>query len=139
MPLRNLALGLAVLANPSGLNTSRAEACHRLIEVARAHPNLIAGTHERFCTDLVAATDGRIFAKIGAEGVYVFGAVGEGLGFAGKVDDGNPRGLYRIMLELLTTRGLLTADELDSLEPWASPTIRNWAGHDVGTIEVSRD
>lgn len=139
MPLVNLATGLARLTNPSSLGSDRTTACTRLTDAAGQHPDLIAGTHERFCTDLIAATDGRVVGKIGAEGVYVFGVIGEGVGFAGKVDDGNARGLYPVMLHLLAQRGLITANELRTLDRWGSTTIRNWGGLHVGRIEICSD
>ncbi len=136
LPLAGLATGLARLTNPQGLAQERADACRRLTNAARSHPNLVAGTHERFCTDLIAATDGRVFGKIGAEGVYTFGVVGEGIGFAGKADDGNARGLYALMLDLLRRRALISAKEIRALDRWASTVVRNWDGLEVGHIEI---
>jgi L-asparaginase II len=139
LPLASLALGLARMANPDGLPAERAAACRRLTSAARAHPDLIAGTHERFCTDIVRATNGRVFAKIGAEGVYAFGVVDHGLGFAGKVDDGNARGLYPLMIDLLVQHHLITGAEAAALDHWGNPTLRNWDGLEVGHTEICHD
>jgi len=136
IPLIGLATGLARLTNPEALAPDRAAACRRLTDAARRHPDLVAGTHERFCTDLLAATDGRVFGKIGAEGVYTFGVVGEGVGFAGKVDDGNARALYPLMIDLLRRRKLITETEVTALDRWATTVVRNWDGIDVGHIEL---
>lgn len=136
LPLSSLALGLARMANPDGLAPERIAACRRLTDAARAHPELVAGTHEKFCTDILRATKGRVFAKIGAEGVYVFGVVGEGLGFAGKVDDGNARGLYTLMVDLLVRRRLITSAEAAALDRWGTTTLRNWDGLEVGHVEI---
>lgn len=139
LPLVALALGLARVTNPDGLAPARADACRRLTDAARAHPDLVAGTHERFCTDILQVTDGRVFAKIGAEGVYAFGLVGGGLGFAGKVDDGNARGLYPLMIDLLVRRRLMSEDEARLLNHWGSTTLRNWDGLEVGHVEICQD
>lgn len=139
LSLAGLALGLARVTNPADLDPIRRDACRRLTEAARHHPDLVAGTHERFCTDIIRATDGRVFAKIGAEGVYAFGVVGERLGFAGKVDDGNARGLYAIMIDRLRRRGLLSDSEVDELGRWGSMTVRNWDGLEVGHLEICHD
>lgn len=139
LPLSALALGLARVANPDGLAPERAAACRRLTDAAQAHPELVAGTDERFCTDILRVTGGRIFAKIGAEGVYVFGIVGEGLGFAGKVDDGNARGLYPVMIDLLLRRGLISRREAEALDQWGTSTLRNWDGLEIGHVEICHD
>lgn len=136
MPLRSLATGLARLTSPGRLSSARQTACRRITDAAAEHPVLVAGTHDRFCTDLLRVTKGRIFGKIGAEGVYAFGVVDAELGFAGKVDDGNARPLYPIMLRLLMERGLMTETEADELGRWRTPTRRNWDGLEVGTIEL---
>ena len=119
------------------MSAARADACRRLTHAARAHPDLVAGTHDRFCTDLLRTTDGRVFAKIGAEGVYAFGVVDAGVGFAGKVDDGNARGLYVLIVDLLRRRELITVAEAEALDRWGATTLRNWDGLDVGHVELA--
>lgn len=136
MSLTGLATALARMTNPDDLDDERARACSRLTDAARAHPILVAGSSDRFCTDLLEATGGRVFGKIGAEGVYTLGVIGEGVGFAGKVDDGNARGLYALMIDLLRRRDLITARELAALDLWASTVVRNWDGLEVGHLEI---
>ena len=136
LPLAGLALGLARVANPDRLSAERAAACRRLTEAARRHPDLVAGTTDRFCTDVIRASEGRVFAKIGAEGVYAFGVVGEGVGFAGKVDDGDVRGLYPIMVALLAERGFISEAAVEALQQWGSTVIRDRNGAEVGHIEI---
>lgn len=139
LPVRNLALGLARLTNPDDLAPARAEACRRITAAARAHPQLVAGHHERFCTDLIRATDGRVFGKIGAEGVYSFGIVGGDLGFACKIDDGAARGLYPLVIDVLRRHELISADEVEALDFWGTPILRNWSGLEIGHVVVGSD
>lgn len=136
LPLIGLATALARLTNPQNLAPARAAACRRLTDAARHHPDLIAGTHDRFCTDLIAATNGRVFGKIGAEGVFTFGVVDHDIGFAGKVDDGNARGLYALMIDLLHRRQLISDQETETLDKWGSRVSRNWDDLEVGHIEM---
>jgi L-asparaginase II len=136
--LIGLATGLARVTHPQSLTAERAAACRRLTDAARHHPDLVAGSYERFCTDLMTATKGRVFGKIGAEGVYTFGVVGEGVGFAGKSDDGNARPLYPLMIDLLRRRELITSSEAAVLDRWGSTVVRNWDGLEVGHIELHR-
>lgn len=136
LPLRHLATGLARVTNPEGLEKRRAEACRRMQASVAAHPELIAGKHERLCTDLARVTGGRVFPKIGAEGVYVLGIVGADRGLAVKVDDGNARGMHALVVDLLERFGHLSEEESLALEPWRGRVLRNWAGLEVGTTEV---
>jgi L-asparaginase II len=138
LPLSGLATGLARVTNPDVLTSARAGACRRLTDAARANPDLVAGTHERFCTDLISATNGRIFGKTGAEGVYTLGVIGQNLGFACKVDDGNARGYYALIIDLLVGRGLMSSAEAAALDRWGTTTLLNWDGLDVGHIEICR-
>lgn len=136
LPLASLAVGLARMTNPDEQHEERRVACRRITDAARAHPDLVGGTHERFCTDLLRATDGRVFGKVGAEGVYTFGVVGRGCGFAGKVDDGNARGLYPVIIRLLVERDLMSSAEAQALARWGDTTLENWDGLAVGHIDV---
>lgn len=139
LPLSGLATGLARVTNPHDLDLERAGACRRLTDAARAHPDLIAGTQERFCTELISATNGRIFGKTGAEGVYTLGVIGENIGFACKVDDGNSRGSYALIIEVLVDRGLMSLNEAATLVSWSNTTLLNRDGLEVGHIEVCRN
>jgi L-asparaginase II len=136
LPLAALATAIARVASPEGLDERRAAACRRLTGAVAAWPELVAGTRRRLCTDLVRASGGRLFPKLGGEAVYVVGAVGRGLALAVKVDDGELRGLHAVVVALLERLGWLTAAEAAGLERWKSPRIENWAGRVTGRLEV---
>ncbi len=136
VPLPNLATGLARLATPDRLDAERAACCRRLTEAARAHPHLIAGSHGRLCTALSRATGGRLFPKIGAEGVYVIGACGADRGLAVKMEDGGKRGLHALVMALVERLGWADEDALEQLHEWRDPTLTNHRGLEVGRLEV---
>ncbi|MEZ5216200.1 MAG: asparaginase [Ilumatobacteraceae bacterium] len=138
LPLRNLALGLGRVATPpDDWSPVRRDACRRLTAAASRHPVLVAGTWDRLCTRLLQVSSGRVFGKIGAEGVYVFGVVDADLGFAGKIDDGGVRGLHYVVLDVLARHALLGSDELAVLRAEFAPEVlTNWDGIEVGTVEV---
>jgi len=140
LPLAALATGLARMANPEDLAPVRASACTQILRAARRHPEMIGGTvTPRFDTDLLAATNGRVFAKAGADGVQTVGIVGDRVGFAAKIDDGSSRALHRLTLGVLRRLGFLHGDEHAALRRWHDPIRRNWDGIDVGRHEVSDD
>ena len=87
IPLNAQAFGFAKMATGQGLAHGRAKAAKRLMDACMAEPFYMAGT-KRFCTEIMEATPGRVFAKIGAEGVYCAAIPELGFGLALKIDDG---------------------------------------------------
>ena len=134
LPLGNLALGLARLADPHDQPEARQAACARICAAMAAEPAMVAGTG-RFCTRVIAATGGRALIKTGAEGVYC-GALPElGLGLALKVDDGAGRAAEALVARLLHHLGALGPAAEQVLEQ----PIHNRAGVRVGELRRPAD
>ncbi|MEO5510423.1 MAG: asparaginase [Longimicrobiales bacterium] len=108
----------------------------RVVQAMVQNPAVVAGTN-RLCTALVEATHGRIFAKVGAEGVYCAGVPGAELGIALKVEDGAGRAAETALLAVLHQLGVLSSEELGGLQQWVTPQIRNTRGERVGYIDAS--
>lgn len=137
LPLQSLAMGLAAMANPELLAEHHAAAAHRITGAAAAHPQLVGGTStRRFDTHALQASNGRLFAKGGAEAVQTIGIVGAGVGFAAKIDDGANRALPALALSVLHRHGLLTDHERATLASWTDPARYNAAGLEIGRLEV---
>jgi L-asparaginase II len=136
LSLVGLATGFARITTPDGLAVERREHLLRLTSAAAANPVLVAGSHRRIDTDVLAATGGRLFPKIGAEAVHALGVVGGDRGLALKIDDGGLRGLHTLLLGLLRALGLATEAELEALAAWDDPVLRNHAGLEIGRIEA---
>lgn len=94
LPLRAMALAYA------RLGVSEEPAAVRLREAIAAHPVMIAG-EGRLCSDLLAATGGKIFAKLGADGIYSAMIPAARLGLTLKVEDGDTRALGPALLGVL--------------------------------------
>lgn len=132
LPLHALALSFARLAigardqdGPAG----------RLIRAMTGHPELVGGT-DRLCTALMQVAGGRIFAKVGAEGVYCAGVPAEGIGIALKVEDGAKRAAEPALIEVLRLRGLLTEEDMRELARYARPRVLNTRGDVAGSLEA---
>lgn len=136
MPLAALATSFARVSNPHGLRPERRAACERMLDAVAAHPAMIAGTHQRICTDIARVSGGRLFPKVGAEAVYAIGVRGQDRALAVKIDDGNYRGMHPVVIELLRRFGFANPDELAALESWEEKRISNYAGQAVGRTEV---
>lgn len=132
VPLRNLALSFARLAD------TRSPTISRLMNCARQHPEMIAGEN-RICTDLIKATRGRVFGKIGGEAAYGVSLFERGWGIGIKIEDGGLRGLGPTVVEVLKTLGLLTGEELECLETYHHPEVINYRKEVVGTVRPVLD
>lgn len=133
IPLGNLALAMAQLADPKHQPEARQAACARIRQAVALHPFMVAGTR-RFCTKVMEVTRERALVKTGAEGVYCAVLPTLGFGVALKVDDGAGRAAEVLMGRLLHRLGILSDDEATQLSAWLTPQIRNRAGLDVGEI-----
>ncbi|MCA8952708.1 MAG: asparaginase [Planctomycetes bacterium] len=144
LPLLALARGFCRLANPTGLADVRSRACRTILDAVREQPVCLAG-ERRFCTALVRAFGGgtRIFAKNGAEGVYVVGLgpdparprFPEGLGIAVKIADGSERGYWPVIVETLRRLGAFGGDTVpEALLPWWRVPITNTQKIAVGEV-----
>ena len=137
LPLAAMATGIARVTNAEGLIAERRAACEWMQRAVAAHPVLIAGSHKRIDTDIARVSGGRLFPKIGAEAVYLVGVRGGDRGLAVKIDDGSWRALHAVVVGLLERLELASPDELAALEGWRGRPMRNWAGLEVGALELA--
>lgn len=136
LPLTDLARGFARFANPAGLEAPRRLAAERIATVVQRFPDLIGGTRHQICSTISRVTGGRLYPKIGAEAVYVIAERGTDRALAIKMDDGQWRALFVLILHLLRRFGLANEDELKQLDYWAAGPLHNWAGLEVGRVDV---
>lgn len=140
LPLRNLAYAYAKLGitpNPKKRALSESERSrHRLMKAVLDYPEMIAGDG-RICTDVMRQASGKVFAKTGAEGSYSLSLMGKGVGIAIKVDDGNPRALHPVVIEVLRQYGILQKEALEALRSYGPQTaVYNYRRERVGEIET---
>jgi L-asparaginase II len=109
------------------------EVPRRIVEAVRARPLLFGGT-DRFDTVLLEETDGRILAKIGAEGVHSAMVPDAGIGVAVKVVDGASRAQFPALLRLLQHVGALPETLPPRLAELLRRPVRNTRGEHVGIV-----
>jgi L-asparaginase II len=107
----------------------------RVVQAMSRHPEIVGGT-DRLCTNLMRVTAGRMFVKVGAEGVYCAGVPGAELGVALKVEDGALRAAEPALLAVLQRLGLLSDEDLAALDGYARPPVRNTRGELVGCVRA---
>ncbi len=128
VPLGNLALAMARLADPADQPEPRQAACARIRAAMAAEPFMVSGSGQ-FCTRVISETGGRALVKTGAEGVFCGALPESGLGIALKIDDGAGRAAEVAMAGLLARFG-----PLDAAHELRAPQLHNRAGARVGEL-----
>lgn len=132
--LRGLSSAMAQMADPAQLGAARGDAACKLVDAMRAHPMLISG-EGKACTLLIGACEGRAVVKYGADGVYTGILPGRGVGFALKVDDGQPQAAEALCAELLARLDVLGRDH-PTYQRYAHTPIQSLKDETVGARRV---
>lgn len=132
IPLRNIALAYARLAQSARLGEREPT---YVTGSMTSYPEMVAGDG-RLCTDLMTCAEGRLFAKVGAEGVYCVGVPGAELGIAMKIEDGSQRAVGPAILAILRELDLISEDDLGTLLRHAYPEVLDTRGEIVGQLRA---
>jgi L-asparaginase II len=132
MPVLNQAIAFKNLICPSShIPYSYQKAAAIIIEACSKFPEMLAGTN-RYCTDLIKITQGRIIGKTGADGVYCIADTNKKLGISIKIDDGKMGPQYQVAQELLSHLDLISPEEKQQLETYHEFDLINFSGNVVG-------
>jgi L-asparaginase II len=105
----------------------------RIHTALRARPLLFGGS-DRFDSIMIEETDGRVIAKVGAEGVHAAAIPGQGIAVVVKVEDGAKRAQFPAILRALQYLDALPATLPPRLEEFRRRSLRNTRGETVGEI-----
>jgi L-asparaginase II len=130
LPLRQMALAFASLA-AAARRGERGPAT--VVGAMGAHPEMVAGSG-RICTDLARITEGRLFAKVGAEGIYCVGVPGAELGITLKVEDGSSRAVAPAVAGVLRELDLISEDDFGALHRHVFRELSNTRGEVTGEV-----
>jgi len=83
------------------------------------------------------AAPGRIFAKTGAEGVFVAALPDEGIAMAVKCEDGTTRAAEAMIFALIARYLEKDNDVRETLMGMANHAMKNWNGIHVGDVRVT--
>ncbi len=136
MPLANLALGMARIADSGRLATTRQSAIRRILVAAELHPDMIAGA-DRLDSAVLARKGRSVFIKTGAEGVYCAALPRLELGVAIKIDDGAKRAAETAIGAILSYLGALDGDDMQALARYFAPPVINAEGAPVGAVRIA--
>jgi L-asparaginase II len=134
LPLVAMATAYARLANPDELPDDLRAAATRIMAAMAIAPDMVSAPGA-FNSELLAAGDGRIVAKGGAEGAFLVGLHDPRRpGLAMKIADGSGRAIPPVTLAALQALGGLSASAVSRLERFARPPIHNCHSVHVGDI-----
>ena len=134
LPLSAMARGYARFAEAMARGgDARAQALGRIGRAMASFPRVVEG-EGRLATAIVEASQGRVVAKGGAEGLLLVADPGRSLGVALKCEDGANRAMGPAAVAVLEHLGVLTGKEVTMLAEHHHPVVKNAAGLDVGTI-----
>src|SRR5207247_797492 len=105
MPLADMARAYSRLARAAKQD---AGVPRRVFHAMQTRPFLVGGS-DRFDSILIEETDGRVVAKIGAEGVHSVAVLDQGIGIAIKVEDGAQRAQFPALVRVLQLLDVLSA------------------------------
>lgn len=132
MPVYNQAIAFKnlVYENPK-FSQSLIDACKLIVRSVSNFPEMVAGT-DRYCTDVMRITNGRIVGKTGADGVYCLSVPEKKWGISIKIDDGKMGPQYIVAQELLLELNLISQAEANELIKYHQIELKNFAGNHVG-------
>lgn len=132
-PIESLALAMSKVSCYSQLQFDISISLNKLLYSISKNPFYIGGTN-RFDSELINITKGRIFCKGGAEGVLLFADFVKKIGGVLKVLDGNNRAIPSITMKIFSHLGLLSSKEKTLLQHWTVEQIYNHNKQNIGKI-----
>jgi len=138
LPVRRAALAYARLVDPRDFPPLRQEACRRVVQAMRSHPEMVGGSTGRLDTELMRRKPNTFVAKAGAEGYFALGISPEegGWGIVIKMEDGSPRGRNPVVMETLYQLGFLNRADLERLSIYYHPSVKNRHSSVVGEVRA---
>ncbi|HWG52527.1 MAG TPA: asparaginase [Gemmatimonadaceae bacterium] len=130
LPLRAMAGAFARLGDAARRGD---EVPARIVHAMVTRPFLVGGT-DRFDTVLMEETEGRVLAKVGAEGIHTVAVPDAGFAFTVKVEDGASRAQYPAVLRLLQLLDVLPDPLAAPLASFLRTPIINTRGVTVGEV-----
>ncbi|MDI3534784.1 MAG: hypothetical protein PWQ82_1149 [Thermosediminibacterales bacterium] len=135
MPLNKMALCYAKLSDPSGLGEKRREAATKITTAMTSYPKMVGGTRQ-FDSILMENTEGRLVCKIGAEGIFCIGVMGNGIGIALKIEDGSYRAYGPCIIHTLKQLNILDEKIEERLKKYYPRPVKNNLRDVVGEIRA---
>ena len=107
-----------------------------LVNSILENPEYIGGTSS-FDTKVMKASNGKIFCKNGAEGVFLFIDIEKEISGVIKITDGNERAIPIAIISIFKKLKIMNKEELKNLEKKEKFDLQNHAGKKIGSIRLT--
>ncbi|MCB1474142.1 MAG: asparaginase [Rhodobiaceae bacterium] len=132
--LSALARGFARLTGDAAIAVERRAAADRLMRACMSQPHAVGGVG-KFDTEVMQAFGGRVFTKIGAEGVHVVVFPHLKIAAAVKIDDGAARASEVVAAAIVARFAVESAEDDSAIAARVCPPLHNAAGIEVGRLQ----
>ena len=132
-PLKNLCVSMINLLKNYNGNNQFSQEVKILLNSICMYPELKSGS-KKYDSQLMKITKGKIFSKLGAEGVLLFAHKNKKIGGAIKIKDGNQRALPSVANQIFKRLSLISKEEERKLFNWTTQYLYNHANIKVGEI-----
>lgn len=96
------------------------------------YPEILGGT-DRFDTDLIRISEGKLLAKSGADGVFYIGVRNEnGIGVTVKMESENMKFLPLVVIRILDQLKILPKEKLNQFKKYCPLDVRDCRNEIVG-------
>ena len=96
------------------------------------YPEIVGGT-DRFDTDLMRISEGKLLAKSGADGIFCIGVRNENvIGITVKIESGNMKFLPLVVIRILDQLKILSKEKLNQLKKYCPLWMKNYRNERVG-------
>ncbi len=137
-PVYNQAIAYKNLIHPIQFSETIQKACKLMTDAIIQYPDMIAGKN-RYCTDLMALSEGKLVGKTGADGVYSIGIIEQALGICIQVDDGKMGPQYNIAQAIVEQLNILSPKSIEILKNHKEHINKNFGGLVTGVTKVSHN
>jgi len=131
----NLTNAMINLINERNTKNEYSKSIGTLLNAIAKYPLLIGGKN-RFDSEVIKHTQGRVFCKGGAEGVLLFVDTSKNIGGVIKIEDGNERALPSLTMKIFIKLKLLSSGEKRKMVKWNKQILYNHAKKIVGKISA---
>ena len=132
LPIENMSYAYTRIANWELLPLKYQQAAKRIFLSMVKYPEIVGGTN-RFDTDLMRISEGKLLAKSGADGVFCIGVRNEnGMGITIKMESGNMKFLPPVAVHILDQLKILSKEKLNQLKKYCPLWMKNYRNEKVG-------
>jgi len=137
LPIKNMSFAYTRIVNWESLFSEYQQAAKRIFLSMVKYPEIVGGTN-RFDTDLMRISEGKLLAKSGADGVFCIGVRNnnnnKGIGITIKMESGNMKFLPMVVIQVLFQLKILSKEKLTQLEKYCPSWVKNYRNEKVGTF-----